>query len=63
VLPQLDLPRQEIRMGQRNREQFECFRFEDLDFFYGMAQRERVLRPTVSPHSNLTVNKTVPNNF
>jgi DNA invertase Pin-like site-specific DNA recombinase len=63
LLPQLDLPKQEIRMGQRNREQFECFRFEDLDFFYGMAQRERVLRPTALTNTSLTANKTFPNNL
>jgi len=51
LLPQLDLPRQEIRMGQRNREQFECFRFEDFDFLFGMAKRERLLRPSALKNS------------
>jgi len=39
VLPWLELPRQEIRLCNRSNAAFEAFRFEDLSFFYGMAER------------------------
>lgn len=39
LLPWLDLPRQEIRLCNRTSIAFEAFRFEDLSFFYGMAER------------------------
>jgi len=39
LLPWLDLPKQEIRMCNRNSADFECFRYDDLGFFYGMAER------------------------
>ncbi len=42
LIPRLDLPRQEIRIHNRNSSDFECFRFDDLNFFYGMSQRERL---------------------
>ena len=44
LLPRLDLPDQEIRLSSRSSANFECFRFDDLNFFYGMSQRERVQR-------------------
>ena len=44
LLPWLDLPRQEIRLCNRTSMNFECFRFTDLDFFYGMAERAPLLR-------------------
>ena len=37
LLPRLDLPEQEIRVSNKNSADFECFRFDDLNFFYGMA--------------------------
>ena len=40
----MDLPHQEIRLYNRNSTDFECFRFDDLNFFYGMSQRERLKR-------------------
>jgi len=39
LLPRLDLPRQELRVTEKNRLDFECFRFDDLSFFYGMSER------------------------
>ena len=44
LLPWLDLPRQEIRLCNRTSMNFECFRFTDLGFFYGMAERAPLLR-------------------
>ena len=44
LLPRLDLPAQEIRVHHRNSTDFECFRFDDLTFFYGMSERERLQR-------------------
>ena len=42
--PRLDLPEQEIRISNKNSADFECFRFDDLNFFYGMSERERLQR-------------------
>jgi hypothetical protein len=44
LLPWLDLPRQEIRLCNRTSIVFEAFRFEDLGFFYGMAERVGIRR-------------------
>ena len=44
LLPWLDLPRQEIRLCNRTSIAFEAFRFEDLSFFYGMAERVGIRR-------------------
>ena len=44
LLPQLDLPKQTLQVTDRNRASFECFRFDDLKFFYGMSEREHVQR-------------------
>lgn len=44
LLPWIDMPRQEIRLCNRSAIAFEAFRFEDLGFFYGMAERVGVLR-------------------
>jgi hypothetical protein len=44
LLPRLGLPDQEIRVSNRNSANFECFRFDDLNFFYGMSERERLQR-------------------
>lgn len=42
LLPRLDLPTHEIRVSTRNSEHFECFRFDNLAFFYGMSEREQL---------------------
>ena len=39
-----DQPDQEIRVSNKNSADFECFRFDDLNFFYGMSERERLQR-------------------
>ena len=44
LLPRLDLPEQEIRVSKHNSANFECFRFDNLNFFYGMSERERLHR-------------------
>ena len=45
VLPQLDLPVRGFQLSDRNQADFDCFRFDDLSFFYGMSKRQRVQRP------------------
>jgi len=49
LLPRLDLPEQEIRVSNKNSADFECFRFDDLNFFYGMSERQRLQRPPHPP--------------
>ncbi len=44
LLPWLDLPRQEIRLCNRTSLAFEAFRFDDLGFFYTMAERTGIRR-------------------
>jgi DNA invertase Pin-like site-specific DNA recombinase len=43
LLPRMDLPTEEIRVSTKNSMQFECFRFDDLGFFYGMSEREPLM--------------------
>ena len=44
LLPQLDLPSRELQVTARNSAEIECFRFDDLNFLYGMSERERLQR-------------------
>ena len=44
LLPQLVLPDQEIRVSNKNSADFKFFRFDDLNFFYGMYEREGLQR-------------------
>ena len=44
LLPQLDLPNRELQVTARNSAEIECFRFDDLNFLYGMSERERLQR-------------------
>jgi len=44
LLPRLDLPQQEVRLCNRTSIAFEAFRFDDLGFFYGMAERVGIRR-------------------
>ena len=62
LLPRLDLPNHEIRVSTRNSVQFECFRFDNLGFFYGMSEREP-LTPKTFEHARKERNDlpTVPN--
>jgi DNA invertase Pin-like site-specific DNA recombinase len=42
LLPQVDLRPARLRMGQDNGVDLDCFRFDDLSFFFGMAERARL---------------------
>jgi hypothetical protein len=42
LLPQVDLRPARLRMGQDNGLDLDCFRFNDLNFFFGMAERARL---------------------
>ena len=48
LLPKLDLPNQEIRVSNKNSADFECFRFDDLNFFYGMSERQHLQKRKMS---------------
>lgn len=55
LLPWIDLPRQEIQLCNRSSVAFEAFRFEDLGFFYAMAERAGIHRdwtPGKSEHAS-----------
>jgi hypothetical protein len=38
VLPRLDLPVLGFHLSESNRANFDCFRVDDLSFFYGMSE-------------------------
>jgi len=42
LLPRLNFGLDRISLSERNAAEFECFRFTDLDFFYGLARRSDV---------------------
>ena len=42
LLPRLNFGLNPIRLTERNATEFECFRFDDLDFFYDLARRTDV---------------------
>jgi hypothetical protein len=42
LLPRLNFGLSRVQLSERNAAEFECFRFDDLDFFYGLAQRTDV---------------------
>ncbi len=44
LLPRLDFGQPRISLAERNPAQFECYRFDTLDYFYGMAERLRLRR-------------------
>jgi hypothetical protein len=44
LLPQVDMPNRELQVTYRNYSELECFRFNNLNFFYGMSLRERLQR-------------------
>ena len=44
LLPNLDLPQQEVHLSARNEPEFACFRFDDLSFFYGLSERASLQR-------------------
>lgn len=44
LLPRLDFGQSRINLGERNPIEFETFRFDSLDYLYGMAERTRIRR-------------------
>jgi hypothetical protein len=44
LLPRLDFGSQGISLAERNGLEFESYRFQDLDYLYGMAERTRIRR-------------------
>ena len=42
VLPRLNFGPARIQITERNATEFECFRFDDLNFFYGLTRRANV---------------------
>lgn len=44
LLPRLDFGDTNLRLAELNAVQFDCYRFETLDFLYGMAERRRIRR-------------------
>ncbi|MCF8186597.1 MAG: recombinase family protein [Sulfuritalea sp.] len=44
LLPSLDFWQQRINLAERNAAEFESYRFDSLDYLYGMAERTRIRR-------------------
>lgn len=44
LLPRLDFNMNRLRLGESNPFEFEAFRFETLDYLYGMAERYKIKR-------------------
>ncbi len=44
LLPRLDFGQPRIHLAEHNSTDFECYRFENLDYLYGMARRTRLRR-------------------
>ncbi len=44
LLPRLDFGQADVRLAEHNGIEFESFRFDSLDYLYGMAERTRVRR-------------------
>ena len=44
LLPRLDFGQHRINLAERNAIEFESYRFDTLDYLYGMAERTRVRR-------------------
>ena len=42
LLPRLNFGLDRISLSERNAAEFECFRFDDLEFFYGLARRSDI---------------------
>jgi len=42
LLPRLNFGLGKVQLTERNADEFECFRFEDLEFLYGLARRTHV---------------------
>jgi hypothetical protein len=44
LLPRLDFARPRLNLADRNPVEFESYRFDNLDYLYGMAERARIRR-------------------
>lgn len=44
LLPHLDFGQQRIHLADRNAIEFDSYRFDGLDYLYGMARRYRIRR-------------------
>lgn len=44
LLPSMEFPSERLSLATRNPIQFESFRFDTLDFFFGMAERYKLRR-------------------
>ena len=44
LLPRLDFGQPRIHLADHNSIEFECYRFDSLDYLYGMARRIRIRR-------------------
>lgn len=44
LLPRLDFGQPRIHLAERNSTDFECYRFDNLNYLYGMARRTRIRR-------------------
>jgi hypothetical protein len=44
LLPRLDFGQQQLQLADRNPIEFESYRFDTLDYLYGMAERARLRR-------------------
>ena len=44
LLPRLDFAQPRINLADRNPVEFESYRYDNLDYLYGMAERARIRR-------------------
>ena len=44
LLPRLDFGQSRVNLGERNAIEFESYRFDSLDYLYGMAERTKLRR-------------------
>ena len=44
LLPRLDFGQSRVNLGERNAIEFESYRFDTLEYLYGMAERARLRR-------------------
>ncbi len=44
LLPRLDFGESNLRLAEVNAVEFDCYRFDTLDYLYGMAERRRIRR-------------------
>ncbi len=59
LLPRLDLPEQSLNIYSHKESSLDYFRFDNLDFFYGMAARMAVVRPPPVQSRPLSATKPI----